>query len=732
MPDPILAVDCGTTTSSAILVLDGKEELIEEPSGHGRTWPSAVSLDGDHLVTGTAAENRKRRHPDLYRAEFKSELAQGRQVKLGDRSFPVPRLFAALLVAMKAEAERVAGGEVNRAVLTIPASYQPYDKRRDLMIESATMAGFSAVELLPEPVAAGLAPATGAPVPVGSVLAIYDFGGGTFDCALVRVAPKGNKVLGYASLEDCGGRDIDAGLAALIQSHADAELAEHTRTPRGRLVLGDVVTQIKHQLSAAESADDDYGTTDIVVSATRGQVEEITRPLINRTLECLQGMLNAAGTSLADVTAVLMVGGVTRMPVVRATVAKALGCPLREPKSPELAVVQGAARFAAAAGTRFAAPASIRTAERPLRWEFPDDQASLTEWLVKRGDRFTANQPLARVRLLGGALWELRADDADGRVVSLHAEGGDAVFSGDWLVTAETVDARVRATPVQVHSCSHASALRGVAFRPGPKQWVAAAADTGVVAVYDVASGYNAWAAAQGSGGCAAVYSPDGEYLASGCDDGRASIWCAADGSERSVFECGTPVTGVSFSRDGKRLATASDCLHVWDTGTGTPVTLRAGTVRDVCFSPVDDLLAASYPADRTTRVFDAAPGRAATVLTEVECRAAAGFAAFSGDGTRLAAGLDDDSAGIWDSRGGQRVAIVPHAAVRAAAFHQDGITVATGGADGYARLWNIATGAELARVEHGAAVNAVAFSPDGTLLATAGGDRFSRFWQIT
>jgi molecular chaperone DnaK (HSP70) len=183
MTEPILAIDFGTTTSAAIVVAGGKEDLIEEPSGHGRTWPSSVSLDGDRLVAGTAAENRKRRHAQLYRAEIKPELAEDRQVRLGDRDFPVTELITAILAAIRTEAERVAGREVRRAVITVPASYRPHDRRRALMLQAAADAGLAPVELLTEPVAAALAPATGTPIPPGSLLVVYDYGGGTFDTA---------------------------------------------------------------------------------------------------------------------------------------------------------------------------------------------------------------------------------------------------------------------------------------------------------------------------------------------------------------------------------------------------------------------------------------------------------------------------------------------------------------------------------------------------------------------
>lgn len=758
MTEPILAIDFGTTTSAAIVVAGGKEDLIEEPSGHGRTWPSSVSLDGDRLVAGTAAENRKRRHAQLYRAEIKPELAEDRQVRLGDRDFPVTELITAILAAIRTEAERVAGREVRRAVITVPASYRPHDRRRALMLQAAADAGLAPVELLTEPVAAALAPATGTPIPPGSLLVVYDYGGGTFDTALVRVTAGGNEVLGYAALDSgYGGRDIDRELSAEVERDAGPSLAEHTRTERGRLILGDAVTALKHQLSDAEAADDDYGTTDIVLTASRKQLDVLAAPFLSRTLECVRSMLDACHVSRDDVTAVLMVGGVTRMPVVRETVARELDRPTRDAKSPELAVVQGAARFAAAAGTRFAVPQRQRTAERPLRWQIPGGSAELLDWLVAKGDRFDAGQPLGRVRLRNGAVWELRADDAPGLVGLLHARRDAAVFSGDWLVTAEAVAATARLAAEPSVTVGHAPSVSAIAVSPDGR-WLATAGDE-AVRVWDAQDGTAmrrgpttlrtvglAAAVLLGAPGLAAsaaesrspfyaasspvlamAYSPDGASLAIGCQDGSARVLSAYTGTEKMSLACGSPVTGASFSHDGAYLATSSDSLFLWDLTTREPRVLRSGTAAAVCTSPVASLVAAAYPADRRSRIIDAV-GR---VITTTACDSPVGFVAFSADGAWFASGRDADAVGVWDAHSGEAIASLPHVLVRSAAFSPDGLSCATVGDDGYARLWNITTADELGRVHHDAPVTAAAFSPDGRQLCTAGIDGTARLWPI-
>ena len=615
------------------------------------------------------------------------------------------------------------------------------------MLQAAADAGLAPVELLTEPVAAALAPATGTPIPPGSLLVVYDYGGGTFDTALVRVTASGNEVLGYAALDSgYGGRDIDRELSAEVERDAGPSLAEHTRTERGRLVLGDAVTALKHQLSDAEAADDDYGTTDIVLTASRKQLDVLAAPFLSRTLECVRSMLDACHVSLDDVTAVLMVGGVTRMPVVRETVARELNRPTRNATSPQLAVVQGAARFAAAAGSRFAVPQRPRTTERPLRWQIPGGSAELLDWLVAKGDRFEAGQPLGRVRLRNGALWELRADDAPGLVGSLHARRDATVFSGDWLVTAETVAATARLAAEPSVTVGHTQSVNAIAVSPDGK-WLATVGDDKAVRVWDAQDGTAMrtvqdrvreqagrmaamWLArpvvesrqyfyAVNSPVLAIAYSPDGKFLAIGCQDGSAQVLYAYSGTQKMSLACGSPVTGVSFTRNGARLATSSDSLHLWDLTTREPRVLRSGTVAAVCASPVASLLAAAYPADRRSRIIDAS-GR---VVTTAECDNPAGFVVFSPDGAWFASGRDADAVGIWDARSGEAIASLPHVLVRCAAFSSDGLSCATGGDDGYARLWNISTADELGRVHHDAPVAAVSFSPDGRQFCAAGTD---------
>jgi outer membrane protein assembly factor BamB/actin-like ATPase involved in cell morphogenesis len=439
----ILAVDFGTSTSSAVLVANGETIPIREPSSGSWSWPSAVYRDGDALLVGTLAERRKQVRPALYRAEFKRDLGQDAPVILGDQGFPVEALVTELIKSLRGEAERVHGAPIERAVLTIPASYGPADPRRDLMIGAAESAGFTVVELIPEPVAAALAPPAGEPFSDGDLVLVYDFGGGTFDAALVRMGDFQfePEVLGHRSLEDCGGRDIDAEIIRWLREHKSDELAAVLDNPdtqslpaqRVRLELAAMATQLKHQLSEETSA---IGIFDRMheFSLDRDDLVKLAEPIIARTGGCCTQLIRDAGLQPGNVTAILLVGGSSLMPAVAVALAAQLKRPVRSAREPELAVLLGAARFAARAPGRTIAQAAEEPGERAVRWSIPGGIATMMRWLVDDRAAYGADDQLAELRLPSGTVIVLH-DKEGGVVRGRYAEPGTPVTSGQWLLT---------------------------------------------------------------------------------------------------------------------------------------------------------------------------------------------------------------------------------------------------------------------------------------------------------
>ncbi|WP_433202781.1 Hsp70 family protein [Dactylosporangium sp. CS-047395] len=444
MSEAVLVVDFGTSSSSAALVVAGQPvRLIKEPASGLYNWPSAVCRTGDALLVGTVAERRKRADPAAYRAEFKRDLGETAPIPLGEADYRPEELVAAVLRVFGERAAELHGGSVPRLLLTVPASYGPGDPRRDVMIGAGEAAGFAEVELAPEPVAAALAPLSGAPFADGDLVLVYDFGGGTFDAALVRFAGGRHEVLGHAALDDCGGRDIDALISAHLHERGGEELAGALGTTAlaapARLRLGlqvrEFVRGVKHQLSDAEDVEDYLTPLAPPYQLHQRELAELIAPLVARTVACSMGLLAAGGVRAADLTAVLLTGGTCRTPAVAAAVERGIGRPVRRTEDPDLAVTQGAAALAARAGDRALDPVPPPAGATPLRWD--EISGRLVRWLVGPGEEYAAGAPLGVVRLDGLALVRLCAPDRPGRLVAVHATPGSTVAAGDWLVTVE-------------------------------------------------------------------------------------------------------------------------------------------------------------------------------------------------------------------------------------------------------------------------------------------------------
>jgi len=441
-----LAVDFGTSSSSAAVVRPGAEpRLIAEPGEPKLAWPSAVFADGDRLLTGSRAEALKAQDPLRFRDEFKRNIGQAEPIRLGDRSCSPRELVEAVIADLKEAAEEVVGAPVTRTVLTIPASYTHRPHHRALMIEAARGAGLDTVDLLPEPVAAAFASLPGRPLAAGDRVLIYDLGGGTFDTAVIQVGSR-YAVLGHDSAS-CGGSDLDAELIRKLSAHnKDWHAAQLDALSPGdpgraerlyRVRLGELAREMKHELTESPTAARSIaGAPAMRMSAN--DLRSLAGDLLGETVDCCQNLLARLKLNVADIAAVILVGGSTRMPMVAAYLKAKLGLPdgvLRTAVQPDLAVVQGAARWAAANPI----PTLISARHRPgtvlLRWDLP--AARLTRWLVSPGQKYDAGTPLARTRLADGTMWELRAS-APGRFVQEFLGENQDIAKDQWIALAQT------------------------------------------------------------------------------------------------------------------------------------------------------------------------------------------------------------------------------------------------------------------------------------------------------
>jgi tricorn protease-like protein len=397
---------------------------------------------------------------------------------------------------------------------------------------------------------------------------------------------------------------------------------------------------------------------------------------------------------------------------------------------------------------RAAAAAALRTLGGPLSRE---------ELLHRLRDR--KQGAAARV----AACRELADRFADDPDVPRALEGllADPAVKLEAARALEAIEKRVRLGRVTrgMTLKGHTGPLTAVAFSPDGRTLATAAGEPGApgeIKLWEVATGRERLSLRGHVDLVTALaFSPDGAVLASaggvpgrkgeGWAAGEVKLWEADTGRERSAFQGHAGlITGLAFSPDGKRLATASEdhTAVLWDVaGAREAATLKghAAGLTAVAFSPGGKLLATAA-RDRTVRLWEGA-GKERLVLKghpgPVTC------VAFAPDGRTLAAGGGAFEAGQWTSgearlwdvaSGTERLTVGGHTdAVAAVAFAPEGRVLATGSWDSTVRLWDAGGGQELkSLVGHTSRVTAVAFSPDGKLLATASEDRTAKLWQVT
>ncbi len=349
-------IDLGTTNSCIFVVEAEGSRLIADEQGNS-IFPSAVyiSRNGTRSV-GVAARNRMGEQPAPVVA-IKRKMGSTETVTLGGREWTPVEVSAAVLSFLKELAESRIGAAIDRAVVTVPAYFNHIQRQQT--DEAGKAAGFREVVTLLEPVAAALAYSLSSEQETLRVF-VYDLGGGTFDATLLEKDLHGGiSVLAFGGDPFLGGEDVDARLARVLlqkltRYRLDLDLERPEDASRFQR-LKFYAELAKKELSEREEAslvrqglfeDQEGDTVDLDLTVTRRELEKCAEDLVQRSIDESLATLEKAGVPLSSIDEVILVGGMSRMPLVQRRVAEAFQ---RQPRlvDPDLIVARGAALKAA-------------------------------------------------------------------------------------------------------------------------------------------------------------------------------------------------------------------------------------------------------------------------------------------------------------------------------------------------------------------------------------------------
>ncbi len=375
----IIGIDLGTT-NSCVAIMEGSSTRVIENSEGDRTTPSIVAFtkDGEVLV-GAPAKRQAVTNPKntfyavkrLIGRKFTDAEVQKDldivpyaivkhdngdawvQTADGKKMAP-PEISAKVLMKMKKTAEDFLGEPVTEAVITVPAYFN--DSQRQATKDAGRIAGLEVKRIINEPTAAALAYGLDKSAGKDRKIAVYDLGGGTFDVSIIEIAEvdgeKQFEVLATNGDTFLGGEDFDKRVIDyLVEEFQKEQGIDLRKDPLALQRLKDAAERAKIELSSAQQTDvnlpyvtaDASGPKHLNIKLTRAKLEALVEDLVKRTIDPCRTALNDAGLKVGDISEVILVGGMTRMPKVQEAVKDFFGKEPRKDVNPDEAVAVGAA-----------------------------------------------------------------------------------------------------------------------------------------------------------------------------------------------------------------------------------------------------------------------------------------------------------------------------------------------------------------------------------------------------
>jgi molecular chaperone DnaK len=359
----IVGIDLGTT-NSLIGYMDGDTPRVI-PGRNGRTMvPSVVALTDNGLIVGDSAKEHLIRDPQRTVYSIKRFMGRGLsdvaeelayfpyalheqggviRLQLGEKSYSPPQISAMILKELKLRAEAHLGEEIRKAVITVPAYFN--DSQRQATKDAGMIAGLEVLRIINEPTAASLA--YGLQKRTQGVIAVYDLGGGTFDISILKLKDGIFEVLATNGNTHLGGDDLDRTVADYLHERIRAQhridLAQDPSAMQAlRLDAERAKIRLSEDQKTAVALELPGGKGHFRLELTRDHLEELTRTLIDQTLAPCRIALQDAGLGPSAIDEVVLVGGATRMPLVRQKVQELFGKKPHSELNPDEVVALGA------------------------------------------------------------------------------------------------------------------------------------------------------------------------------------------------------------------------------------------------------------------------------------------------------------------------------------------------------------------------------------------------------
>jgi YVTN family beta-propeller protein len=615
-----LGVDLGTTFTAAAVCANGRSR-IAALTDHAAEMPSVVLIRADGAVlTGSAAQRRAATEPQRVAREFKRRLGDSTPLIVGGAPQPATSLLGHLLRAVIAKVSAAEGAAPDTVVLTHPANWGPY--KRDIFAQVPQLAEVHAIRMITEPEAAAAHYASTDRVRDGATVAVYDLGGGTFDATVLRKTPGGFEILGTPQgIEGLGGIDFDEA----VYDHVRRSLGETAIDRTSMVGLRQECVLAKEALSSDTEVTIPVLLPDCntQIRLTRGEFEDMIRPALADTLVTLRGALRSASITESDLTAVLLVGGSSRIPLVGKMISAELKCPIAIDTHPTHAVALGAAALAPA-NDPVADPTPVNSPVSPTSVDNPVAPAPVNDPVVTPDRRGADDGQDRRPRFGAGDRPPPLAPPASARL----ARPGRAILAA--AVVAVVLGAVGAFVLLRSHNAarsrpSHPPAVTAtipVGRQPGR---VAITRDgrhayvtnngAGTVSVIDTGSNAVTATIPSGTAPAAVAITPDGRHAyVTNNGAGTVSVIDTGSNAVTATIPVGQSPSGVAITPDGRH-------TYVTNNGAGTVSVIDTGSnaVTATIPSGTAPAAVAITPDGRNAYVTDFGAGNGAGTVSVID-----------------------------------------------------------------------------------------------------------------